>query len=393
MTDCAKCGACTSVCPVYNATGLESMTARGKIHLLERLSTKKISPAFAEILSKCLLCGACEAVCSRGIDLVTRFTEARQELPLLVGEHPIIAQLAKITLGSPSLLNAFAEVGTTLDRLLPKNSGLRIRLGLSAEPDQPVSSPQEHPQPAAPTQPTVNYFSGCLARYPQPEIAQATNLLVRHSGGALQAPDDQTCCGQAAYGSGNIKAAINLAKQNINAFADNDLPIVTSCASCYSHLASYPHLLRDDPEWGAKARCFSDRLREFSSYFADRSAARQTPKNSKTVFYHDPCHLRFRHRITKPPRILLKNSGFTVIEPTNGPQCCGMGGLFHLNHPELSEKIRHRLLENHDQFAVDFVVTTCTGCLLQLRSGLSKSPQQPVAVRHLAVLLAEMLKT
>ena len=77
---CAKCGACTVVCPVFQAGGRESLSARGRLHLLARLDPAQASAAYAEILTQCLLCGACRAVCSRGLDPPARFIAAREQL-------------------------------------------------------------------------------------------------------------------------------------------------------------------------------------------------------------------------------------------------------------------------------------------------------------------------
>ncbi len=399
MTHCAKCGACTAVCPVYRVTGRESLTARGKIHLLERLPTANCSARYADIISKCLLCGACQAACSRGIDLIPRIVAARRDLPLLVGDHPLLGRLVEKTLSTPVLLAAVADLGATIQRLLPNNSGLRLRLGLPPESRIPAAKITAESQQAPSPQNDVAYFSGCLARYPQPEISHATQLLLtQHLGSKPHIPAGQVCCGQAAYSGGKQDDAIQLAKLNISAFANNDLPILTSCASCYHHLSLYPELLQDDKEWAERARIFADRLREFSTFFADltpkaaKSPLAGNKLDKKTVFYHDPCHLRFHPQIMEPPRRLLTKAGFLIHNLPQGPQCCGMGGLFHLAQPQLAEKIRNHLLTDLEQLSVDVITTTCSGCLLQLRTGV-RQKQPPTKVQHLAVLLAEQLKT
>lgn len=395
VTDCAKCGACTAVCPVYGVTGRESLTARGKIHLLERLPPRNYSSAYADILSKCLLCGACESSCPRGLPLLDRITRARQNLPLLVGRHPLLTRLAEMALRNPSLLATCTDFANTLQRILPADSGLRIRLGLTPPAATlPEPLPGEGEQPS-PQQPVVAYFNGCLARYPQPAITRATEkLLINALGAGPLQPTTQTCCGQAAYSSGNRKDAVSLAKQNISAFADTTLPILTSCASCYHHLSTYPALLKDEQEWVEPARAFAQRLREFSSFFTDDAplALKQQRTAPQTVFYHDPCHLRFPRRILEPPRHLLREAGYSLQEHPHGPQCCGMGGLFHLAQPELAENIRDRLLSGLSPRCPDLVTTTCSGCLIQLGAGLH--PQRDTtSVHHLAVLLAGQLTT
>ena len=69
LKGCAKCGACTPVCPVYRASGNEIYSARGKQHLAQVFDGAQASPVFEDIYSKCLLCGACSMVCPRKIDI------------------------------------------------------------------------------------------------------------------------------------------------------------------------------------------------------------------------------------------------------------------------------------------------------------------------------------
>ncbi|HSH13366.1 MAG TPA: (Fe-S)-binding protein, partial [Desulfurivibrionaceae bacterium] len=94
MNICAKCGTCSTVCPVYRVTGLESDTARGKLHLLAKLAGSPASPAYREIFSRCLLCGACRHACPRGLDLPGLVAEARSDFPRLTGSGSFAKLLA-----------------------------------------------------------------------------------------------------------------------------------------------------------------------------------------------------------------------------------------------------------------------------------------------------------
>jgi Uncharacterized conserved protein containing a ferredoxin-like domain len=63
---CVKCGRCLSVCPVYRETGREQGVARGKLSLIESQEDKELkrsSKKLKEIISLCLLCGACTENC------------------------------------------------------------------------------------------------------------------------------------------------------------------------------------------------------------------------------------------------------------------------------------------------------------------------------------------
>lgn len=393
---CAKCGACTTVCPVFQVTGRESHGGRGKLHLLSRLDPRKASATYAEILSRCLLCGACEAVCPRGLAITGEIVAARGHLSRHAGEHGFLRFLARQALAHPGLTKGVGAL-LRLAAKLPADSGLRLRLHLPA--DSPVAATPPAPVAAAPhSAPALCYFAGCFATHLQPEIATATASLCRKSGQPVPvAASGQGCCGLAAHAAGDLETAQRLARRNIAAFADSDAPILVSCASCLSQLAGYPALLADDPAWQPRATAFAKRLIELSTFLlpalADRPIIPTAPDHRapRPVLYHDPCHLRFQLHITEPPRELLRR--FPQVRLTalpHGPQCCGYGGLFHLAHPALAARIRDRLLADFAAADAEIVTTTCTGCLLQWQQGLSAAGSQS-RVLHLAILLDSLL--
>ena len=64
VLSCAQCGNCVSRCPVYRATGDETLTARGKLLTMKRaLETKKIELSKLLPLYFCLHCGRCDEEC------------------------------------------------------------------------------------------------------------------------------------------------------------------------------------------------------------------------------------------------------------------------------------------------------------------------------------------
>ncbi|MDA8164172.1 MAG: (Fe-S)-binding protein [Desulfobacteraceae bacterium] len=391
MNRCAKCGACTAVCPLYQVSGRESLAARGKLHLMSRLDPAAASPAYAEILSGCLLCGACREVCPQGVDPPARIVAARGRLARGADRHFWRKFLANRVLARPQVLNmalglAGAAAGV-LARHLPPESGLRLRLGLITGGTGSVPRHGRYVDGAAPVaHPRIAYFVGCLADHLEPGIARATARLARLTTGAPPAvPAGQGCCGQAAAACGDFTLARTLAKRNIEAFASDGVPILTSCASCYRHLLTYPELLREDPGWHPRAAAFAARVRELATFLQGRFVPE--PQTAAAVLYHDPCHLRHGVSITAEPRQLLTAAGLHLTELPGGPRCCGQGGLFHLAHPDLSAMVRDRLLAAFRPLAADLVTTTCSGCLLQWRQGLALAGSR-VRVRHLAEVLA-----
>jgi glycolate oxidase iron-sulfur subunit len=405
---CVKCGACTTVCPVYRETGRESHSARGKHHILAHLAAADRTGAYKDLISKCLLCGACREVCSRDLETPRLVIEARREFSRL-SPTSFLKYISNQALANPRLRAGLLTAGSAADRmlsaLLPADSGLRLRLTLCrpeiltvpaagyidslAADDRPDSGPQ--------SQAACSYFVGCLANYLKPEIGAATVRLTAQLAGSPPAvPERQTCCGMAALAAGDLKQARQLAQKNIDAFAGDKRPILTSCASCYSHLLSYPDLFDQEPDWQRRAREFAGRVREFACFFNAAISARpaayfRAVSHGAQVLYHDPCHLRSRLHITAEPRQLLSRlPEVLLLELENGPQCCGQGGFFHISHPDIAGRIRDRLMRDFAKLPVRTVVSTCSGCLLQWQQALADR-EPPCRVAHLAVFMEEHL--
>jgi len=387
--------------------------SRGKQHLKSKIGKEEASKHYAEIFSQCLLCGACLEACPRELDTPGLVISVRSELPRLSGLS-FLKFVSRKALVHPSLLAGVTKVGgvaqTLLGGWLSQDSGLRLRLiGFEQHPFKlPPKSYRDtvkeksdggNEQQKKTREPAINFFTGCLANYLQPEIAESTQLLVVEATGRQAAvPLEQTCCGMAAMGAGRPDEARDLAKRNIRAFEENEKPILTSCSSCYFQLKTYEELFADDPEWAEKARRFTERLQEFSSFFLkkfskSRDMVGGSGKSSELkVFYHDPCHLRFKLHITEEPRQLLQLfPGVDLQELPGGPQCCGQGGLFQVAHPDLALQIWEKLVENYSAFPVNTVLTACSGCLLQWQRGLGADVSDG-HVKHLAVFLARLIQ-
>ena len=367
--DCAKCGACVPVCPVFQVSGSETDSARGRLHLLQRPGGVKETRRMGEILSHCLLCGACRKVCSRNIDTPQLVRQGRSNFPPGALPSSKEALVVKTVLANPVLAALSAKTALVmrplLTTLLPRQSGMRLRCAaLFPERLFPVTGkaplrftqknvtvqqhhifgrsarltyaryaapvrlpksaallngyrPEEMPGPRPPgerlqknvTDATLSFFSGCMATFLQPETGYATLRLAQLAGETTITPQGQGCCGLAFDAAGDKKIARQLAERNIAAFEHAPGPILTSCSSCFHQLSSYPALFADDPFRQKKARAFAARVREFSTFFAARletlSPNLLPAGKTQHVFYHDPCHLKNDHEILTPPRRLL----------------------------------------------------------------------------------------
>ncbi|MFR0876033.1 MAG: 4Fe-4S dicluster domain-containing protein [Bilophila wadsworthia] len=87
LAACMKCGFCQAFCPMYMTTRIEGDLTRGKIALVENLAHRIIEDpeAVNEKLSRCLLCGSCQANCPSGVKTTDIFLEARAIVANLSG--------------------------------------------------------------------------------------------------------------------------------------------------------------------------------------------------------------------------------------------------------------------------------------------------------------------
>jgi len=381
---------------VYAVTGRESLTARGKLHLLTTELAADPSANYQDLFARCLLCGACEQACLRNMPVRKMVVEARSRFSYFYGQYALQKTAARAALSRPRLLEGLVKAGVVFNNLslLPAESGLRLKLGLLEKGRRKgVETFSERSPDLGQDKRNITYFTGCLARYFQPSVAEATGQIYHKlTGNTLCIPGAQVCCGLAAWASGRQEEARSLAKKNIAAFAETTGPILTSCASCSSYLSSYPDMFADDPEWHGKACSFSNRVQEFSNFFLDKAEGGQLEsKSSIKLYYHEPCHLRFDPENREAPHQLINRIlNITRVDTQDGSRCCGQGGLFHVGYPELSEKIFARLYASFQEAEPDVVVTTCSGCLMQWQAGLA-CRNSPADAVHLAVFMAGCL--
>ena len=384
VSQCIKCGSCQSVCPVYLETSQETLVARGKMALLSGYFSDTLPPdkKLYELLSNCLLCGACTENCPSGVKADDLIQQGRSLLIEKVGAAKGKRILAKNFLPFPDRLKTLRQGQNLLFKKIPKERGLRLRFSSNPKTWPALAQPFFLDRKDIPTQsdqlPALNigYFVGCTTNYLYPEIGEATMKLISPLGKVIL-PAGQTCCGLPAFGLGDTKTARDLARKNVLAFSESHLDVmVVACSSCAAHIKlEYPQLLADDALLMPKVRDFVQKTVELSQ-FLNQQEIRLPPPSApepQTVAFHDPCHAKRKLKIFKEPRKLLSSvPGLTLVE-LEGHRCCGHGGLFNLSHPDLSQKILDHPLTDLDQSKADVITTSCMACLMQFKSGVQST--------------------
>jgi glycolate oxidase iron-sulfur subunit len=407
---------------VYLTTFREDDVARGKLALLEGVEAGVVnrSRRFKEILARCLLCGACAEVCASRVQTNRIMQAGRQRLFELEKkshtENALLEAVREGRLSAKVLLKGGALLQALACRRIPESSGLHLRFPLSYFTERRTVPPiawkpflnafQLEPS-VDKDGPRIGFFVGCGANYLFPHMARSLVGILKRLGATLVVPESQVCCGLPAYVAGDTKTARKLAKKNIDVFESLELDAILSvCASCGSHLKALPSLFPDHPESRDAASSIAAKHADGMAFLVDHLGfdrylkalqAKELPaeKGPVRVAYHDPCHLRIGQGITETPRKLLDAlPGVELLETPHPGQCCGHGGDFNLSHFSLSMEILKRRVADLEKVQPDKIVTGCTGCLLQLAEGMSRSGLGgSVEVCHPLVLAEEVIES
>src|SRR5262245_11405988 len=82
LQQCMHCGMCLPTCPTFDATKRERNSPRGRIALMRAIADGKLGMTveFAEEMSYCLGCLACQSACPAGVNYSLLFETARTDI-------------------------------------------------------------------------------------------------------------------------------------------------------------------------------------------------------------------------------------------------------------------------------------------------------------------------
>ncbi len=256
-----------------------------------------------------------------------------------------------------------------------------------------MSEARESAEPPADDGPRVGLFVTCLVDLFRPSVGFAAVKLLRDAGCRVEVPV-QTCCGQPAYNSGDMRDARAIARQVIAAFEDHEY-VVAPSGSCAGMLKEhYPRLFEAEAAWRGRAEALAARCHELLGFLHDVLGVRGVSSSyAGTVTYHDSCSgLRELGIKTQARRLLESVDSLAMAEMEDSEVCCGFGGLFCVKYPQVSERMVADKVANVHGCEADTLLGGDLGCLLNI-AGRLKRVSSPVKVYHVAEVLAGMRDT
>jgi L-lactate dehydrogenase complex protein LldE len=236
---------------------------------------------------------------------------------------------------------------------------------------------------------TVQLFITCIMDTLYPQTGESVVRVLERAGVKVDFPSGQTCCGQPAFNGGIRSEARKMAIHTIKVFEATPGPVVVPSGSCAAMLRhSYLELFANDPQWLPKAKALASRTYEFSEFLVDYLGAIDVGAHyDGKITYHSSCHLLREIGVDRQPRQLLQAvQGAEFVELPGTAECCGFGGVFSVEHPEVSAAMLENKIKNFQMTGAPLVVSCDGGCVTHINGGLhrKKLPQRAV---HIADVL------
>ena len=392
LRNCVHCGFCTATCPTYQVLGDELDSPRGRIYLIkdmlenQRIPDKKV----VKHVDRCLSCLACMTTCPSGVNYMHLVDHAREYIEDNY-KRPLFDRIMRATLAQILPYDRrfrFAMKSAQLVKPLAPIFPSKIRNMVDFAPKKlPVPSLNDKPQvflAEGARIKRVALMTGCAQKALDTDINDATIRLLRRHGCEVVVAQGAGCCGALTHHMGKAKQSHVSAAKNIKAWMteinNGGLDaIVINTSGCGTTVKDYGHMFEGDileedaKTIGALAKDISEVMIELG--------LKNPSVPELRVAYHAACSLQHGQQIKTYPKTLLKDAGFTVMEPKDSHLCCGSAGTYNLMQPEISKQLKDRKVKTLDALTPDVISAGNIGCMMQIGSAIG------VPVVHTAELL------
>lgn len=234
----------------------------------------------------------------------------------------------------------------------------------------------------------VSLFIPCLVDRFFPQIGLDTARLLELAGHEVYYDPRQTCCGQPAFNSGDLKDALCLARRFLKVFGEAEA-VVAPSGSCVSMVANHFEDLPLSPSEMALWEQLRHRVFELAQFLDATDSLRHLKvKNPRRVALHHSCHfLRELHGAdTSLARLLARVEGLEVV-PATPEQCCGFGGTFSFKFQEVSLNMAEDKVRAFQATGADTLILADAGCLMNIQGVIeAQGLADQLKVQHYSAL-------
>jgi len=146
-------------------------------------------------------------------------------------------------------------------------------------------------------------------------------------------------------------------------------------------------VLADDPDYAGKAREFSAKVKDVNEFVHDHLHVLPAGEVPAKATYVDSCHLRHGQKVIKQPRELLKKvPDLQLLELRQPDRCCGSAGLYNITQADTADAVLDAKMADIVGTGAELIVTSSTGCQMQLLAGVRHSRLKAKVLHVMEVL-------
>ncbi len=381
---CVHCGFCTATCPSYVVLGDELDSPRGRIYLIKEMleNDRPADEKTVKHIDRCLSCLACMTTCPSGVHYMHLVDHARVHIEKTY-KRPLFDRVLRRVLtlilpypGRFRLALAGAKLAKPLRRLIPRLFPGRIGAMIDLVPPR-IAPPMAHDDPGMKPatgvrRKRVALMTGCAQKALNPDINAATIRLLNRHGCDVVVAQGAGCCGALTHHMGktdlsHASAAVNIRAWTAEMDADGLDAIIINTSGCGTTVKDYGYMLRHDAGLAGDAARVSAITRDITEFMVEIGLEGAAGPGLR-VAYHAACSLQHGQKVTDAPKRLLRQAGFTVVEPAEGHLCCGSAGTYNLLQPEISAELKMRKVRNIEATAPWVIAAGNIGCMMQIGS-------------------------
>jgi Fe-S oxidoreductase len=199
----------------------------------------------------------------------------------------------------------------------------------------------------------------------------------------------EMCCGESVRKAGSEGTFQDLAKSNIQTFAESGAKkVLVSSPHCY-------HTFKNEyPELGAEFDV--THYTQFLAKLLEDQKLKFSREVKKKVVYHDPCYLGRHNEIYEEPRRVLEAiPGLELVEFADSKQdaiCCGGGGGRIWMETKKGERLCDLRLEQAIDLGAEVLAVACPYCMLNFDdSVLTMRKEEVIEIRDISELVLEAI--
>lgn len=240
----------------------------------------------------------------------------------------------------------------------------------------------------------IGLFIPCYVDALYPEVGVATYKLLKSLNLDVVYPLNQTCCGQPMANAGFEKMSDRIVGHFDELFRDFDY-VVAPSASCAAFVRLYhPRLAK------GKHECLtSKKIMDVVEFLHDVVKVKALPGVfPHVVSVHNSCHGVRELGLSSPSEqsvpsyskiidLLRLVKGITIREPERKDECCGFGGMFAVEEPDVSTRMGQDKIARHIATGAEYVTGPDSSCLMHMQ-GIAKRDKSPIKFIHVVQILA-----